>query len=144
MRQWLIAIVLSVVQVYASGAEISDFDIATYGMQGKDGQDIDMKVRLSKQGGQWVLEGKEGPSAWRNISCDKGCELRPSTAQESLAYLASFPSDMHERFNIACIQNTANAFCRVTKKSDASKGGYALVALVTGTPRPMSLRRLTR
>jgi hypothetical protein len=51
---------------------------------------------------------------------------------------------MQNRFDIACIQNMASAFCRLTNKENPSQGGYALVALVTGKPVPMSLQRLTR
>lgn len=88
------------------------------------------------------MEGREAPGEWKIISCDKGCEYRASTKQEEDKYLSSFPKTMQEKFEIACIQNIAQAFCRLTKKDDPQKGGYALVALVTGTPTPMSLQRL--
>lgn len=126
--------------------EISDFDIATYSLTGKDGQPSGMQMRLSRIDGKWVMEGKgkEPTDSWKNIICDSGCEYRVSTNLEQEAYLSSFPGDMPKQFNIACIQNMASAFCRLTKKNDASKGSYALIALVTGKPVPMSLQRLTR
>jgi hypothetical protein len=128
----------------AAAGDISDFDIATYSLDGKDGQPSGIEMRLSKVNGKWVMEGKEGgASPWKSISCDAGCEYRASTDSERGEYLASFPGDMPRQFDIACIQNMVNAFCRLTMKSDASKGGYALVGLVTVEPAPMSLRRLT-
>lgn len=131
---------------FAFAGEISDFDIATYSLTGKDGQPSGMQMRLTKTNGKWVMEGKEkGTLApWKNISCDTGCEYRASTNAELKTYLLSFPGDMQTRFDISCIQNMANAFCRLTKKDDPSKGGYSLIALVTGKPMPMSLQRLTR
>jgi hypothetical protein len=131
---------------FAFAGEISDFDIATYSLTGKDGQPSGMQMRLSRPNGKWVMEGKEKESTapWKNISCDKGCEYRVSTNSEQETYLTSFPGDMPKQFDISCIQNMANAFCRLTKKNDTSKGGYALIALVTGKPIPMSLQRLTR
>ena len=128
----------------ALAGEISDFDIATYELTGKDGQSSGMQMRLSKMNGKWVMEGREGSASWKNISCDSGCDYRASSSAESTAYLAEFPSEMQKRFDIACIQNVANAFCRLTKKDDSSKGGYALIALVTGKPVPLSMKRLTK
>lgn len=142
-RLLLIALVL-LAPTFASAGEISDFDIATYSLTGKDGQPGRMQMRVSRPNGKWVMEGKNEPAApWKNISCDTGCEYKASTNAEQEAYLASFPGDMPRQFDIACIQNMANAFCRLTKKDDASRGGYALIALVTGKPIPMSLQRLT-
>ena len=144
LRLLLVAVAL-LSPFFAFAGEISDLDIATYSLTGRDGQPSGMQMRLSRPDGKWVMEGKNAPSSpWKNISCDGGCEYRESIISEQEAYLASFPSDMQKHFDIACIQNMANAFCRLTKKNDASKGGYALIALVTGEPVPMSLQRLTR
>lgn len=144
--QKLILITLAVfAPFFAFAGEISVIDIATYSLTGKDGQPSGMQMRLSRPNGKWVMEGKEKESTapWKNLSCDTGCEYRASTNSEQEAYLASFPGDMPRLFDIACIQNTASAFCRLTKKNDASTGGYTLIALVTGKPVPMSLQRLT-
>lgn len=140
----VLLILLSPLSVFAG--EISDSDIGTYSLTGRDGQPSGMQMRLSRSKGMWVMEGKsdEPMAPWKNISCDAGCEYRASTNSEQEAYLSSFPGDMPKQFDIACIQNMVNAFCRLTKKNDPSKGGYALIALVTGKPVPMSLQRLTR
>ncbi len=145
MSKLLLIAVVFFAPLSSLAEEISDFDIATYSLTGKDGQPSGMQMRLSRTNGNWVMEGKKEPMApWKNISCDTGCEYRASTNTEQEVYLASFPSDMQKQFDISCIQNMANAFCRLTKKDDPSIGGYALIALVTGKPVPMSLQRLTR
>jgi hypothetical protein len=130
---------------FAFAGEISDFDIATYSLTGKDGQPSGMQMRLSRPNGKWVMEGKEKESTapWKNIGCDAGCEYRVSSNSEQETYLSSFPGDMPKQFDISCIQNIANAFCRLTMKNDTLRGGYAFIALVTGKPMPMSLQRLT-
>lgn len=103
-----------------------------------------MQMRLSRSEGKWIMEGKNGTAApWKNISCETGCGYRASTSAEQETYLTSFPGEMSKQFDIACIQNMASAFCRLTKKDDASKTHYAFVALVMGKPIPMSLQRLT-
>lgn len=124
--------------------EISDYDVATYSLSGKDGKPSGMMLRLEKSNGKWIVYGKkkEPTDPWKNISCDAGCDYRASTAAESRGYLSVFPGEMPKKFEIACIQNKANAFCRLTMKSNPQKGGYALVALVTGKPVPMTLQRL--
>ena len=144
MRILLLAIIISVIPAFGIAAEISDKDVATYALTRKDGQFTDMQIRLSINSGKWVMEGKNSQTPWKNISCDRDCEYRPSTQEEKNAYLASFPSEMQKQFDIACIQNVANAFCSLTKKDNPSKGGYTFIALVTGRPVPMSLQRLTR
>lgn len=146
MSKSLYIVFALLIPLLALAGEISDFDIATYSLTGKDGRPSGMEMRLSKSNGIWVMQGKEkeAKAPWKNISCDTGCEYRASTNVEQEKYLASFPGDMSNRFDISCIQNIAGAFCRLTNKNDASKGGYALIALVTGKPIPMSLQRLTR
>ena len=144
MRKLLLVSLVQLASFSVLAGEISDMDIATYSLTGKDGKPTGTQMRLSKPDGKWLMEGKQAPSApWKNVSCDKGCEYRTSLISEQGAYLASFPVDMQKQFDIACIQNVANAFCRLTNKSDASKGGYALIALVSGKPVPMSLQRIT-
>lgn len=144
MKKLLAAIVILAIPVFGVAAEISITDVATYVLTKEDGQATDMHIRLSRNNGKWVMEGKQAQSPWKNISCDRDCTYRASTQTEKDTYLASFPSGMQKQFNIACIQNVANAFCRLTKKDDPTKGGYAFIALVTGNPVPLSLRRLTR
>lgn len=146
MSKLLLIAVVFFAPISSLAGEISDFDIAAYSLTGKDGQPSGRQMRLSKTNGKWIMEGKEKePMApWKNISCDTGCEYRASTNTEQETYLASFPSDMLKQFDISCIQNIPNAFCRLTKKDDPSRGGYTLIALVTGKPVPMSMQRLTR
>lgn len=129
----------------AYAGEITDIDIGTYELSGKDGQPSGMQMRLSRSNGKWVMEGKESESKapWKNISCDTGCEYRTSTSVERNTYLVSLPANMQNRFDISCIQNMASAFCKLTKKDNPAKGGYVFIALVTGKPVPMSLQRLT-
>lgn len=142
MSKLLITLVLLVPLIAVAG-EISDFDVATYALITKDGQPSGMQIRLSRAHGKWIMEGKESRAPWKIISCDTGCDYRKSTHVEQEAYLSSFPADMPKQFDISCIQNEANAFCKLTMKNNTSKGGYVLVALVTEKPIPMSLQRLT-
>ncbi|AXF86098.1 hypothetical protein DTO96_101839 [Ephemeroptericola cinctiostellae] len=142
MRKLLLVITLFV-SFSALAREISDFDMATYELLGKNGQLTGMQMRLSRANNQWVMEGKERGAPWRNISCDRGCEYRTSTKTEREMYLTSFPADISKQYDLSCIQNMANAFCWLAKKSEPMIGGYVLIALVTGKPVPMSLQRLT-
>ncbi len=141
MRNLILALICLFEALPGMAAEIAEGDVATYRLSDKNAEPIDVQLRLSKRGANWLMETKEGRGAWRDISCDAGCTYRPSTPPEAATYLAAFPVGMHARFDIACIQNSAHAFCRLTKKLDAASGGYALVALVTGSPVPIVLHR---
>jgi hypothetical protein len=143
-RPLLAVISLLAPLIALASSDISDFDVATYVLTRQDGSPTGMQMRLAKVNDKWFMEGKNGSAPWKNISCDKGCEYRASTNSERETFLAALPTGMQKQFDIACIQNSANAFCRLTKKDSPSKGGYAFVALVTGKPVPMTLQRLTR
>jgi hypothetical protein len=131
--------------IFVAASEISDIDVGTYAMTKYDGQLAGMEMRLSRPRGKWMMEGRETASgeSWKSISCDSGCEYRVTSRSELDVYLATFPAEMQKQFQMSCIQNIANAFCRLWNKTDATKGGYVLVALVSGKPTAISLKRLT-
>lgn len=142
LKQIVAAIIFLASPLVHAAGEISEFDIATYALIGKDGNRTDMLVRVTEINGNLELEGKYGNTSWKSISCETGCRYRKSSRLEGERYLASFPATMQNRFDIACIQNIANAFCRLTLKTAPSKGGYAFIPLTTGNPSPMTLQRL--
>jgi hypothetical protein len=146
MRKLLLSLMVCLTPACVTASEISSFDVGTYALTKSDGQPIGMEMRLSRFQGKWMMEGKDAESTapWKNISCDSGCEYRVTSAAERATYLAAFGAETQGQFDLWCIQNMANAFCRITNKNDSSKGGYVLVALVTGRPTPISLKRLTR
>ena len=90
------------------------------------------------------MDGQEGEAPWHNISCDAGCQYTTSDEASIGRYLAALPASMQSRYDMACIENSANAFCRITMKSNPAKGGYLMVLLVSGRPTPASLTRLSR
>lgn len=137
-----IAATLCLSPLLSLGAELTAADAATYELLGPAGRPTGMQMRLSKNGPAWAMEGKTPEGSWKSLSCDRGCELRASTAEEADAYLAAFAPTLREHTTLACIQNTAAAFCRLTKNEAPSKVGYVYVALVTGRPIPMPLQRL--
>ena len=141
-RLFVAAMLLGSISANAANA-ISELDFGIYELVRVDGQLTGMQMRLSKMNGAWLMEGKEG-GVWRNISCDQGCEYRASSTKESALYLNSFPVEVQNQFNIACIQNVANAFCRLDKKAEPSRGFYALVTLVAGRPIPILLKRMPK
>ena len=97
MLRKLIVVLSLIGPAISFASDISDFDLGTYSLTGKDGQPSGMQMKLSKINGKWVMEGKEHESTanWKSISCDLGCEYRASTGTEHISYLSSFPGDMH-------------------------------------------------
>lgn len=85
------------------------------------------------------MEGRQANGAWTNISCEAACQYRPSTAADIEAL---FPPHWREQADLACIQNHAQAFCRYSPKGNAAAASYVVVALVTGRPVPIFLRRV--
>ena len=127
----LIAALTAMPIAFAGG--LSDSDAGTYEYREKSCSHRCPLPTLSfkrEMGGIRENTGKE----WKNISCDAGCEYRNSTAKEIQSY---FPPDWLAGVEIACIQNTAQAFCRFSPNRDAGKAGHVVVALVTGKPIPI-------
>jgi hypothetical protein len=145
MFKRLIFFAVFLLPVFAAASEISDFDIGTYALTKSDGNPVGMEMRLSRSKGNWMMEGREIASSesWKSISCASGCEYRLTSNSERDLYLAIFPVEMQKQVDMSCIQNMANAFCRLTNRNDPSKGSYVLVALVTGRPNAIFLKRLT-
>ena len=78
----------------ALAAAISDVDIGTYALAGKNNRPSDMHIRLSIANGKWVMEGKQGGARWKNCGCDDGCDYRASSPAEVATYLSAFPASM--------------------------------------------------
>jgi hypothetical protein len=128
---------LTAIQAFAG--EISQSDTGTYVQLGKDQLPTGLYYRLSQNNGKWLMEGKLPGGSWKDITCDSGCEYRKTTDTEVLSY---FPPDWIANSNIACIQNIAQAFCRFSPKNEPNKAGYVIIALVTGKPIPMFIKRV--
>lgn len=122
----------------ASGP-IAESDAGTYVLLGRDRQPTQLFYRLSGADGAWVMEGREPGKDWKNISCEGECQYRASSAAEIERY---FPADWRAATRIACIQNVAQAFCRYSDRNDDKSGGYVVIALVTGKPLPMFVKRV--
>ena len=131
--------VLILISPFSIAGEISETDIGTYVLLGRDNAPIDMFYRLSKSGEKWVMDGKKPGDSWRNISCDKGCDYAIASSGEIETY---FPATLRAKVDIVCIKNIAQAFCRYSPKGDATKSAYIVIALVTGQPIPMFIRRV--
>ena len=130
---------LILIASFAKAGEIADKDTGTYVLLGKDRKPTEVFYRLSKNIGEWVMDGKEGNGTWKNISCATGCNYRKTTTDEINTY---FPTDWRANADIACIQNISQAFCRFNPKGQESKIGYVVIALVTGKPIPMFIKRV--
>lgn len=139
MKNTFFLLVIAFLSFSATAGELSEQDAGTYVVLDQRRAPTDMFYRLSKYNGKWVAEGKKPGSIWENISCDSGCEYRVSTESEIQSY---FPPDWRANAQISCIQNMAQAFCRYNAKEDQTKGGYVMIALVTGRPIPIFLRRV--
>jgi len=135
----LLVAALILIPPYAIAGEISEADTGTYVILGRNNVPIDMFYRLSKSGEKWVMDGKKTGNSWKNISCDKGCDYRKATDAEIETY---FPAELRAKVDIACIKNIAQAFCRYSPKGDSTKSAYVVIALVTGSPIPMFIRRV--
>ncbi|GAB7549679.1 hypothetical protein CS8_093910 [Cupriavidus sp. 8B] len=129
---------LSVMPIASAGG-LSDSDVGTYEYLGQNHAPSGVLYRLSRSSGKWVASGKLPGKEWKDISCDPGCEYRNSTTKEIQSY---FPSDWLANADIACIQNIAQAFCRFSPIKDPGKVGHMVIALVTGKPAPVMVRRV--
>ncbi|WP_028103468.1 hypothetical protein [Pseudoduganella violaceinigra] len=139
----LISIAALLLPLFAcAGTPIGSSDTGTFEVMGRDGNPTGMFYRLSQSGGTWKMEGKESASVdWHDISCSKGCAYSEVSESEAGAYL---PAAMRAEYDIACIKNVAQAFCRYSMKTNSKQGGFAVMALVTGEPIFISVKRRSR
>ena len=123
----------------ASAARVSDADAGTYEWLGPNQAPTGVLFKLSRSGDNWVAVGKLPHKDWTAVSCGTGCEYVDSTDEQIRGY---FPPRALASTDIACIQNIAQAFCRLQSKSAPERVGHVMVALVTGRPIPVLLRRV--
>lgn len=128
-----------VISSVASAARLADADAGTYEWLGKNQAPTGVLFKLWRSGHKWVAVGKLPGKNWTDISCDAGCGYVESTAEEIQVY---FPPQVLASTDVACIQNTAQAFCRLQSKSAPERITHAIVALVTGRPIPILVRRV--
>ncbi len=123
----------------ASAAELTAADSGTFVVLDRQQVPTQMFYRLSMKDGRWLMAGKQPDAPWTDLSCDAGCEYRTSTDAEVQAHV---PPAWRERAEFACIRNVAQAFCRYSDKGDAAVApNYVVIALVTGRPIPLFVRR---
>lgn len=139
MKKFAVLIAAAFCASLSFAGELSEGDTGTYVVLDQKRTPTNMFYRLSKNDGKWLMEGKKPGGQWANISCDSGCEYRPTTEAEIQNY---FPPDWRANSKIACIQNMAQAFCRYVANEDPSRRGYVVIALVTGRPIPIFVRRV--
>ncbi|MDP1983350.1 MAG: hypothetical protein Q8K23_12440 [Sulfuritalea sp.] len=139
MKNFFFLLGLTFFSLSATAGDLSDQDAGTFVVLNQQRAPTDMFYRLSKASGKWIMEGKKSGASWANISCDSGCEYRVSSESEIQSF---FPPDWRANSQIACIQNMAQAFCRYTSNQDPTKGGHVVIALVTGRPIPIFVRRV--
>lgn len=133
----LIAALSAMPMAFAGG--LSGSDAGVYEYLGKDRAPTGVLYRLSYSDGKWAASGKLPGKEWKDISCDTGCEYRDSTKKEIKSY---FPPDWLAEVDIACIHNIAQAFCRFSPGKDPGRVGHVVIALVTGKPIPIMVRRV--
>lgn len=140
MKNVLVLLIATLCSVSAIAAEpLNNSDAGTYVVLDQGRNPTEMFYRLAQKDSKWIMDGKKPGGSWANISCDTGCEYRASTEAEVQAY---FPPDWRANTDISCIQNIAQAFCRYSVKEDSTKRGYVVIALVTGRPIPIFVRRV--
>lgn len=138
-KLFLLVAALILISPCSIAGEISETDSGTYVLLGHNNAPVDMFYRLTKSGEKWVMDGKKPGDSWKNISCDKGCDYTVATPREIETY---FPAELTAKLDIVCIKNIAQAFCRYSPKEDHTKSSYVVIALVTGKPIPMFIRRV--
>jgi hypothetical protein len=139
MKKLLVFATIAFSAIAAAAGPISTYDTGTFVILGKDRAPTNMFYRLSQNKNNWRMEGKEPGGTWKDISCDRGCGYKATSPAEAASYL---PAAMSEKYDIVCIKNVAQAFCRYTLTSEPKQGGYVVVALVTGRPTPILVQRV--
>lgn len=139
MRRILAIVWLVLSSSTFAATPISSSDTGTFVILGKDRKPTSLFYRLTLSDNVWKMEGKENNKQWKYISCENLCQYNQVTDQEATTYL---PNAMRGNYDMSCIKNIAQAFCRYTLKSNRKQGGYAVIGFVTGQPIPILLQRV--
>lgn len=124
----------------ASAAELSASDGGTYEWLNPKKEPTGVLYRLSLVDGKWLAEGRFPGQEWMDISCGPQCSYRPSRAADVQSF---FPPDWLEHARISCIQNIAQAFCRLESRDETASPNYMVVVLTQKSPIPVFVRKIS-
>jgi hypothetical protein len=74
----------------------------------------------------------------KSLRGERGCEYASATPEQAKSYP---PPTMRQRISIACIQKSAQAFCKHAGRANPYQGGRVVMGLVTNPPTPAPVRR---
>lgn len=135
-----IFLVLVAMLLAARANAFDDSNVGTYALIHKDGHVTDSVFFVSKANGAWQLEQRNKNGDWSNVTCERDCVLSISRESDIERFI---PSHVRQQSDFQCIHNSAFAFCKYVTRADAKKGGFTLIALVTKTPTPIFLKKLS-
>src|SRR5262245_48673681 len=101
-------------------------DIGVYRVLNQQGEPTQKLFRLAGNVGAWRIEDKQPDGRWVDITCEGGCELKPSSRADHQRF---FPGDDLSNVSMSCLHNNAFAFCRYSRGSVPGEQGYVFVAL---------------
>ncbi|GAB3252944.1 hypothetical protein [Chitinimonas naiadis] len=115
-------------------------DAGTYVVMRRDQTETTMRFHVSTAEGKWKLEQKKEDGSWEDITCEKDCALRESVDTDIQRF---FPAKTLQQIDPTCLHNDAFAFCSYRFKASPDEKHYLMVALVTGTPTPVYVKRVS-
>lgn len=137
MTRYILFCLLSLIAQSALALDISD--TGTYAVVHKDGHITNFIFFVSSRNGVWNIEQKDQSGSWKNVTCHRDCQLRISTPQHFQRF---FPAQVLEKIEPSCIHNSAFAFCGYSIKNRPDNKKYVLIALVTGQPTPVHIKKI--
>lgn len=142
LRIWSFIVgLLAISPMTSISAEINASDFGIYVLTDRNHQSTGMYYRLSEVDGKPIAEAKLPGGDWTKFSCREGCDYRKTLDTEMKTY---FSAKRAAKSHIDCIQNTANAFCRMVPKESPEIKRYAVVALADGISITLPVQRIAQ
>lgn len=101
-----------------------------------------MQMRFYQNGTQWVMDSRDGNGNWQAVCRGDGvCRLKVSSAAKMQEWRQFLPNEI-KTMPMACINNIAFAFCRVSKPDNPNQRLYWWFAWRNGQTHALGLNRL--
>lgn len=137
MKSLIGFLMLTHVSFVMAASDISESDVGEYFTPSQDRASV--YYRLSSPNGNLVLQDKVPGGPISKIYCLSGCEYKKATTTEIEGF---FPKHLRQGMDLACIKNSAWAFCRANPRTSPNTNMYALIALFANPPAFLPLMRV--
>lgn len=143
LHKVLLASAALAVAVAAGAAPLDKQDEGDYVLLNLQQEPTPLQMRyLLRADGQWIMDSNTDNQGWQPVCRGDGsCRLQASREADVRQWRRLLPEQIRQ-YPLACINNVAFAFCRMSKPDNPKQRLYWWISLLEGQHHALGLNRI--